>query len=457
MNATELEHRHRMMSDCIPPYLVSRLLELGHHEQVADQAGRGEWFCAYEWAQLLGEQGRQEQALEVLAPYAATGWWRAAKETAELLEEWGRGEEAIALTLPHAEAGDRNALEFVGRLLARHGRADEGLTLLAPHIDDWYLAAAMAQATQATGRADDAAKLLEACIQAGERCRCGSPTCLHVEIRPSNAIELLAGIRERQGRIDEAIAVLHTRESTSISGRDQLADLLARHDRITELRAYAAASPSDDATRCLAELLEARGDLNGAIALYPQQPEASTARRIHHAVQLAQLLARHNRGQEAIEVLRPLADTPDGSDDCIVPMMCKLFADHGRAADGLAYLDAAEARLLDEEGDFIGLRLWLMSQCGRHDEAIELARAHPDADTWRVADAVAAVLVDAGRTEQAITVLQAQLPATSSTLAWLLLDLGRVHDAITTVQRPAAPPGRSESNPAPGSNPGELL
>ncbi|GAX57156.1 hypothetical protein [Streptomyces olivochromogenes] len=43
-------------------------------------------------------------------------------------------------------------------------------------------------------------------------------------------------IRERQGRTDEAIALLRTRNGTSVNGRDQLADLLARHDRTGELR-----------------------------------------------------------------------------------------------------------------------------------------------------------------------------------------------------------------------------
>ncbi|WP_328863564.1 hypothetical protein [Streptomyces virginiae] len=52
------------------------------------QAGRGEWFCALEWARLLGEQGRQAEALEVLTPCLATAWWTAVVAAAELLEGW---------------------------------------------------------------------------------------------------------------------------------------------------------------------------------------------------------------------------------------------------------------------------------------------------------------------------------------------------------------------------------
>ncbi|WP_327173502.1 hypothetical protein OG471_40800 [Streptomyces sp. NBC_01336] len=37
------------------------------------QAGHGEWFCSAAPARLLGERGRQAEALEVLAPYRAAG------------------------------------------------------------------------------------------------------------------------------------------------------------------------------------------------------------------------------------------------------------------------------------------------------------------------------------------------------------------------------------------------
>ncbi|MFI6448059.1 hypothetical protein [Kitasatospora sp. NPDC050543] len=134
--------RARMLSGCISPHLVSRLLELGHAEEIEFQARRGEWLCAWEWARLLGGQGRQREALEVLAPYVATGRWRAAETTAELLERWGEGRGAIALARTCAEDGERSALEFFARLLARHGRGDEAFALLRPHIEDWFLAEA---------------------------------------------------------------------------------------------------------------------------------------------------------------------------------------------------------------------------------------------------------------------------------------------------------------------------
>ncbi|GAA1530365.1 hypothetical protein GCM10009827_054840 [Dactylosporangium maewongense] len=55
-------------------------------------------------------------------------------------------------------------------------------------------------------------------------------------LEPFNALDLLAAIRERQGRVDEAVAVLRDREATSVNGRDALAELLARHDRVSRGR-----------------------------------------------------------------------------------------------------------------------------------------------------------------------------------------------------------------------------
>ncbi|WP_432033681.1 hypothetical protein [Streptomyces antibioticus] len=429
MDAADLDYRARTLSGCIPPPLVCRLLELDHGEEVEFQARRGEWFCAREWARLLGEQGRQAEALEVLAPYVVTGWWPAARTQAELLESWGRAEEAMSLARPYAQAGGL-ALEFFARLLARHGRKDEAVVLLSAGIEDWVLATALVDVAEGTGRDEDVAALLAARIPAQHRC--DGPWCCR-GLDPDTAIGLLAAIRERQGRIDEAIALLRTRQITSVNNRDQLADLLARHDRIEELRAYAAFEDHGHAARRLAEVLEERGDVEGAIAVYRQ--DDSRLRRYHGAVPLARLLARHGRGDEAIETMRTLADSL-GADDCIVDMLCTLYADHGRARDGLAYLDVLRARRDgEEEWDFFRVRLRLMADCGRLDEAIELARAHPEGDTWYAAWPLSDLLAEAGRTKEAVAVLEPHAPANSGPLAGHLIDLGRVKDAVALLQQ----------------------
>ncbi len=437
MDAADLDRRARTLSGCVPPLLVSRLLELGHGDEVQFQAGRGEWFCAREWTCLLSERGRQSEALDVLAPYVATGWWPAVQAQAELLERWGRPEEAITLAQPYAETGGC-ALEFFARLLARHGRQDEAVTLLSAGVDDRLLATALVDVADAAGRHEDAAVLLAARIP--DQHRCDSPWCCR-GLDIDTAIGLLATVRERQDRVDEAIALLRTRHGTSFNGRDQLADLLARHDRIEELRSYAASEYLGHAAQRLAEMLEERGDVEGAIAVY-QQPGDSSLHRRHGTVHLAQLLARHGRGDEAIEVMRALADSPGGAEDWIVDALCTLYADHGRSRDGIAYLDSLNRGSGGEEEEwlFFRMRLLLMINCGLTDEAIEHARAHPDSDTWYAAWTIAELLADAGWIEEAVTVLEPHASANRELLAGYLIELGRIKDAVALLQQRTSEP-----------------
>lgn len=411
--------------------MVSQLLELGHEEEVERQARRGEWFCAREWARLLGDRGRQEEALEVLAPYVATGWWTAVRAQVELLECWGRVEEAIAQARPYARSGGFK-LELLARLLARHGHLDEAIARLTPAIEDPSLASTLVEVTEGAGRDEEMALLLAARIPDGHRCE--EPWCCR-GLDPDTAIGLLATVRERQGHVDEAIALLHTRQLSSVNDRDHLAELLARQDRIEELRAYADSEPHGHAARRLAELLEERGDVDAAIAVY-RQPDDSRLDRVHAAVALAGLLARRQRGDEAIEVMRTLADSPGGADDRVAGTLCTLYADHDRAADGLAHLDALSARRGGrEDWEFFRLRLRLMAACGLLDEGIRLARAHPEGATWSAAWTLSDLLAESGRTQEAVAVLEPHGAAHPTLLAGHLIALGRVEEALHLLQR----------------------
>ncbi|MFJ2060534.1 tetratricopeptide repeat protein [Streptomyces sp. NPDC087908] len=436
MDAVDLDYRARTRSGCIPPELVSRLLEHGHADVVEQQAGRGEWFCALAWARVWGEQGREADALVVLDPYAATGWWTAVVAVVESLEGWGRIDEAIEISRTRMEAGHPLALEAHTRLLARHGRAEEAFGLLVPHVDDWILATALVDVASVAGRAKEAAALLAGRIRAGHCC--DGPWCCR-GLDTDTVLGLLATIRERQGRIDEAIALLRRRQIVSVNSRDQLAGLLARHDRIEELRAYAARDGHEEAVQQLAELLEEGGDVEGAIAVYGQAG-GPAARDPNLAHELARLLARHGRGGQAIAVMRAQADAHPG-DDWILHASSELCLDQGRPADGLAHLDALAARRGGEDGwDLFWMRLPLIAACSGADAAVERARAHPEGNTWYAAEHMAHLLAGAGRIEEAVTVLQQHDRSDNHDLAGYLIDLGHIEEALAILLHRSPPP-----------------
>lgn len=93
------------------------------------------------------------------------------------------------------------------------------------------------------------------------------------------------------------------RRTTLLNSHEQLAALLARHGRLAERRAAAATDESWDAVQRLARLLENRGDVEGAIAAY-RLPDGLVAHDPNLAFDLAQLLTRHGRENEAIDVMR---------------------------------------------------------------------------------------------------------------------------------------------------------
>jgi tetratricopeptide (TPR) repeat protein len=441
VDATDLEYRARTRSGCIPPELVSRLLARGHVDVVELHAGRGEWFCALAWARLLGEQGRQADALNVLAPYLETGWWTATETAAELLENWGRVDEAIEISRVRMEAGHPMALEFYTRLLARHGRAEEAFVLLRRHIGELPLGI-LVDVAGAAGRDEEAAVLVAARTE--HRCT-DFPWCCRCLDRDT-AFGYLATIRERQGRTDEAIALLRANSTGLFNNREQLAAVLGRHGRLDELRALAATDGSGCAVRQLARLLEEADDVEGAIAAYRQAGQA-VAGDPNSAFELAQLLARHGRGSEAIDVMRVQAGTRNG-DDWILHTLSELCLGQGRPAEGLAHLNTlAAARGDEEEWDLYRIRLPLIAARDGVDEAIAQARSHPEGATWYAASHIAELLAGTGRTEEAVAVLEQHAPSNRHDLAGYLIDLGRVDDALAVLLPPAPSPPKLPDGP----------
>ncbi|MGW1728963.1 tetratricopeptide repeat protein [Streptomyces sp. NPDC002306] len=350
---------------------------------------------------------------------------------AELLEGWGRVDDAIEITRVRMEAGHPMALELYTRLLARHGRADEAFTLLRPHIGELSLDT-LVDVAAAAGRDEEATALV--CARFEHQCS-DFPWCCRVRDRDT-AIGLLAKIREHQGRTDEAIALLRTASTTLLNNQEQLAVLLARHSRLEELRATAATDDSRYAVQQLAGLLEERGDVEGAIAAY-RQDDRLVADDPNSAFELAQLLARHGRGNEAIDVMRLQADARNG-DDWILHTLSDLCLAQGRPEDGLAHLDAlAAARGGEEDWELYWIRLSLIAARDGVDEAIAQARSHPEGATWYAASHIAVLLAGAERTEEAVAVLcpHAHVPANRHDLAGYLVDLGRIEEAVAVLHQ----------------------
>ncbi|WP_043173768.1 tetratricopeptide repeat protein [Streptomyces sp. NRRL B-24484] len=445
MDAVDLETRTR--SGWIPPRLVALMVERGHLDEVAAQARGGDWFCARAWAGALAGAGRLEEALTALAPFTATGRWKAVETEAGLLERWGRPQEAVLLVRPHAERGHPPAVAHLARLLAGQGRGGEAFDLLRPYVEDWSLAEALVEVTAGLGRDEEVAALLADRIEAAERC---DGPCGCRSVTPDNAVELLAEVRERQGRIDEAIALLRTRATTSIDGRDQLAELLARSGRIGELRAYAATDSHGHAARCLGDLLEERGDPDGAAAVYRRHAEEHGPGG-NSLDLLAQLLVRHGRVDEAIEEVRSRVDRPGGgTDERAVDTLFRLYADHGRAEEGLTHLDALEPRLGSEDVEPLRLRLGLLVAAGHVDRAVGAARAHPASGSGYGASHVAGLLAGAGRPEAAVAYLEQCRSVIPADLARHLVEVGRIGDALAALRRPVprmVPPSASDGPP----------
>ncbi|MEU9029960.1 tetratricopeptide repeat protein [Streptomyces sp. NPDC048383] len=440
LDPDDLDRRTRLHAGCVPPDLVAYLLDHGHADTVRELALDGEWFCARARARFLGAEGRQDEARSVLAPYVATGWWTAVAEAAGLLGAWGRVAEALDLVRPRAEAGEHPALRDFALLLARAGRAEEAYELLRPHVTERLLAGPLVEVSAGLGRDEEVAALLADRIAPGRACAaCGDTECGAPYVEPPDASALLAAVRERQGRTDEAVALLraHGPGAGTVNGRDPLAGLLARLGRTAELRAYAAQEPGGNAERFLARWLEERGDVAGAVEVYRPSAAASS----HAALRLAELLVRHGRGEEAIDVLAALPAARGGHSDCILDALCTLYVDRGRAEEGLARF----AGIVDppdcEEWDLLRMRAALLAACGRVDQAVAELRAHPEGGSTYAAEVVAGLLAGAGRPEEAVAVLDPGDPDLRKPLAELLMALGRIGEAVAVLRRPLpAPP-----------------
>ncbi|RKS05049.1 tetratricopeptide repeat protein [Nocardiopsis sp. Huas11] len=438
MDADDLDRRVRIMRGLVPTPLVLLLIERGHLDEVRRQAARGQWFCAVEWARTLGGRGDGDAALEVLRPFTDTGWWEAARTAADLAQQWGRESEALALVAPFAREGDPVALGYTARLLARQGRGDEGFAMLRPHAGDPRLARALVEVAAGLGRDDEVAALLEAALTRPDAPGDPAP---------------LAAVYERQGRIDAAEALLRSTRTGVVSDVDALVDLLFRQGRHDDVRALVLGQAGSWAAHRLAGHLERAGDVDGAAdVLRPFTGPVSWA-ALRPRVVLAQMLRRHGRADECLDLLRPLPQlvVPDGEDTAtVIEELGTLLNDQGRPEEALAVVDDLVRRDGGMSEELFEQRVMLLCHAGRVGQALAETRARAEAgepDAPDTAWYLASALERAGRYAEAIGVIREAGDAwwDKSVTARLLLLQGRVREAVDLLTQDPVPLGTGEA------------
>lgn len=410
----------------LPPEVAAALVEYGHVQTARLHAEGGDWHCARALTQALVTRDEADAAVAVLRPFVDHGHWKAVESLADILDKHGRPDEAIALVRRHLTAGGPYGATTLAELLARRGRIDEVIELLGPHVGDFRYAEVLVTLTAGTGHDDEIASLLRDRIDA-EQHQAG-----HWPHLPCGTDMVLAVVLERQGRVDDAVALLQARIRSGeplANHVDQLADILARHDRETELRTLAALPVGKDAAYRLAVWLEEQGRFDDAVTVLRPLTHAGSP---NAATVLATLLARHGQVGEAAEVLRrALITTPDS--EWILELLCEVLTSQGRPQDALAAIDDFAAHHGGMWPELRLLRSRVLVTCGHIEEAITELRADPDSGAGCVTTQLADLLAAAGRPEEAIAVLRSGRradPWSTVQAAMLLIQGGHVAEAL---------------------------
>ncbi|GAA2890861.1 hypothetical protein Acy02nite_74140 [Actinoplanes cyaneus] len=388
--------------DWLPQEVARALLEHGHSEVARRHAADGDWHCAL--ALALAEQADAQAALTILRPFSEHGHWAAVDMAADLLP----ADEAIALVKQHLNAGGPYAARRLATLVARHGRIEEMIALLTPYAGQFVFAQALVTLTAGTGHDDLVAGLLRDRM-AAERHEPGS-----WPYQPPETAVLLAMVLERQGRVDDAVALLRGGDH-----QDQLTRLLLRHGREAEVRAMDGWS----AACHLARWLERQGRIDEAVAvLEPLTGDWNVA------AELAMLLARRNRPDAAFSVLLPITAQPHA--EWVVDLLCDLLCRHGRPDEALTVLDEFAARAGGLDTGLRFRRSRVLAESGRVEEA--MADMHDDPSE------VARLLVEAGRLEEAVALLRSRPGSDPVRLATVLIEQGHVDEAVESFRVEAA-------------------
>lgn len=313
---------------------------------------------------------------------------------------------------------------YTARLLARQGRGDDGFVMLRPNADDPRFARVLVDVTEGLDRDDEVAAVLEASLSA----------VIDYLADPAP----LAAVYERQGRVGAAESLLRSTRTGVVNDSKALVDLLFRQGRHDDVRAHISGAGGWHAAHRFARHLELRGDVDGAAdVLRPFAGPVSWA-ALRPRVVLAQMLRRHGRAEEWLDLLRPLPGllVPDGDDTAtVIEELGTLLIEQGRPDEALAVVDDLARRHGGMSEELFEQRVMLLAHAGRVDQAIAETRARSDTgepNTPDVAWHLASGLEKAGRYAEATGVIREAGDAwwDERAVARLLILQGEVREAV---------------------------
>jgi thioredoxin-like negative regulator of GroEL len=335
---------------------LDRLLaKLGRVDELAERATTGDRYAATLLAELLAGRGEIDRAVEILraqadsggefeagelnkfldvhgrkdelAARAAGGDCGAAHLIANSLIAQGRTEEAIHLLRPHVATGNRDgwagwARAWLVDQLTELGRLDEVVELIGPFAErgDWDAFARLVSAHLACNEVDQAVALLR---------RDAGPTGY---FRDWSAHRLFTVLAE-QGRFDEAMAMTDPEDrlaATTIARH--LAVYGRRDDAIAHLRAHLLSPQQAAAPR---ESVPGRSSVTCALPAPGPRVPTDPAEDGFVLADLLSLLLEDGRVDEVAALLRARADAGSGF---AAGRLAELLVEQGNTDEAIALL-----------------------------------------------------------------------------------------------------------------------
>ena len=382
----------------------------------------GDETTARRLAELMVERDR----LGILCAQVEAGDWIAARRLADLLLGRGNTTEAIAVLRSPARAGDWIAICHLADLLVRQERIDEAIQWLRPLVEAGNLAATLRLAV--LGRTD------EPSAAASHQNRHGAISELESHMYPSRDLDAMLARRNQADNdmrtvkhrpvyppphLGDDLSERELRELAEAGDDDaawNLADLLIDQDRVDEaisvLRALSDAGYEDAAGQFI-RLLGEQGRMGEVLQALPRLATAGYQL-------VTQLLVGLLVGDDRVDELRELAEAGDGY---AAWNLADLLLEQGRDDEAIQVLQTqAKAR------DPYAARqlVYLLASHNRVDELRELAEDGDGHAAWNLAD----LLLEQGRDDEAIQVLQAQVIAGNGHAARQLVYLLASHNRV---------------------------